>query len=103
MIILFLTVTAGFSCWSGGFRIGFLLTPLLPLLCGVMVAIFALIPDSAFAAESAPAALPASRDAARLKARLEVEFVPDALRRAAKDLAETYPGRCKQPAQFEEK
>ena len=72
-------------------------------LSGVLFAGCAFIPAPAFGAESAPASLPASHDAARLKARLAVEFVPDALRRAAKDLAENYPGRCKLPDKFEER
>ena len=75
----------------------------LPLLCGVMVAVSALISAPAFAVDRVPATVPAAYDAIRLKARLAVEFNPDALARAAKDLATTYPGRYKLPEKFVEK
>jgi len=61
----------------------------------------ALFAASAFS-EPSGSATQASR-AERLRARLATEFNPDALLRAAKDLAAAHPQRCKLPDGFEAK
>ena len=56
-----------------------------------------------FSQETAAIPLPAPSTPSIIEERLAVEFNPEALRRAAKDLATTYPDRCKLPDDFERK